>query len=174
MAKIPRHTGAKGGAGARKSLAGKRHRSRAAPGAAAAREVEAPGSAGLRPVPPPRARLGEAEHQGAVGERVAGGAAADRDDETSWETPAEEDLRLRAEAASSELRRRAEELREEARNAPPRLPDEPPAWRDAPRNLPGGRSLAAEFAIATVRLAGTLATAPFRLAWAILRSRREE
>jgi hypothetical protein len=102
--------------------------------------------------------------------------AADRDDQEteSWETPAEEDLRLRAEAASAELRRRAEELREQARKAPPRLPDEPPAWRDAPRNLPGGRSLASELAIASVRLAGTLATAPFRLAWAILRPRRED
>jgi hypothetical protein len=153
----------------------KRHRSRTAPGASAARAVEATGATGLRPVPRPRAGHGEAEHQGAVGERVAGGAAADRDDETaSWETPAEEDLRLRAEAASAELRRRAEEIRKEARKPSPRLPDEPPAWRDAPRDLPGGRSLAAEFAIASVRLAGTLATAPFRLAWAMLRPKREE
>jgi hypothetical protein len=82
----------------------------------------------------------------------------------------EDDLRLRAEAASSELRRRADELRVEATRAT-RGAGHPVPWGDPDRELPSAGSLAYELAIGAARLAATLAKAPFRLAWAILRPR---
>jgi hypothetical protein len=85
----------------------------------------------------------------------------------------EEDLRLREEAASSELRRRADELRRADARAEARARDLPPVWGDLPRNVPGPGSLAREIAGAAVRLGVTLVTAPFRIAWSALRSKQE-
>jgi hypothetical protein len=106
-----------------------------------------------------------------VGEGTSDGGAAELlEPSPTWKTSAEEDLRLRAEAATSEIRRRADELRAEERRREPRAPAR--SWGDAVRSLRRTGAVAREIALAVLRLAGALATTPLRLAWALLRDVR--
>ena len=135
--------------------------------------MQATESSGLRAVTPPDEHQLEGMDVGAESERTSGSVAAGfQEPPPSWATPVDEDdLRMRAEAASAELRRRAEEMRAEPGRPERRPYDELPPWGDAERNLPGARSLAMEIAVGAARLGATLVTAPIRLVWALLRPR---
>jgi hypothetical protein len=169
MATHKRSGGTKGGAGHGKGSATHHTRSRAAPAHTAAHTVKATARA-LHTVGSDR----RAEHQGMVGEGTSdGGAAEFSEPSPSWKTSAEEDLRLRTEAATSEFRRRADELRVQEGREPRRLAGsaEPP-WGDAVQRLRRASSVAREIALAVARLAAAIATVPLRLAWALLRDLR--
>jgi hypothetical protein len=106
-----------------------------------------------------------------VGEGTSdGGAAEFLEPSPTWKTSPEEDLRLRAEAVSSEFRRRADELRAEGEGRAPRGP--PRSWEDAVRSLRRTGAVAREVALAVVRLAAALVTTPLRIAWALVRDVR--